>query len=362
MKWDAGQNLPLTHAKPTFSEAWFHSNYGLTFGEKYCFDPVFRTDQDREAMRLLYDRFGQVGIGAKDPRPRPHLEICGHRFVSALLGCEVVYQDDQAPTCRHFPIGSEADIAAIPKPDLETNCWAKEFRQQGAVLLGRYGFVDAAINYGGPINVASTVLGSNALLYLSESREVMSGFLNKITELCIESYDKLTAACGPKADAGREMFIGNCPVIMISPRTYREAVLPADLRLRKQVQKFGLHHCGPMDRYLEDYKRLEPLEFVEVGWGSDVAAVRRAFPDTKLDLMMNVYALQNMSRSELREVVVNMFRQAGPISCIRDVWVADIGPEVSSEKVLDFVEAVNMAVSQVSAYGSTQTPPAKRDA
>lgn len=65
MKWYAGQNLPLTHAKPTFSEAWFHSNYGLTFGERYCFDPVFRTEQDREAMRLLYDRFGEAGIGEK---------------------------------------------------------------------------------------------------------------------------------------------------------------------------------------------------------------------------------------------------------------------------------------------------------
>jgi len=111
MKWYAGQNLPKTHAKPTFSEAWFHSRYGLTFGERYCTDPVFRTEQDREARRLLYERFGQAGIGEKDPRPLPHLEVCGHRFLPALFGCEIVYQDDQAPACRHLPVAPSRTLS-----------------------------------------------------------------------------------------------------------------------------------------------------------------------------------------------------------------------------------------------------------
>jgi hypothetical protein len=343
MKWYAGQNLPRTHAKPTFSEAWFHHNHGLTFSEKYFFDPVFRTEQDREALRLLYARFGQAGIGEKDPQPRPHLEVCGHRFMSALLGCEIVYQDDQAPSYRHLPITSEADIAAISRPDLETNRWAQEFRKQGALLLARYGSTDAAINHGGPINVASSVLGTDALLYLSEAREVMGNFLDLIADICIESYDKLTVPFDPKLAAGREMFIGNCPVMMINPRTYREVVLPADLRFRKGVQKFGLHHCGPMDRYLEDYKRLEPLEFIEVGWGSNVAAVRQAFPTAILDLLINVYDACNMTASTLRDVISDMVKQGSPQHRIRDIWMADIGADVSDRVVMDFVDAVNAA-------------------
>ena len=273
--------------------------------------------------------------------------------MSALLGCEVVYQDDQAPTCRHLPITSEADIGAIPKPDLGANRWAQEFLQQGAALLGRYGSTDAAINHGGPINVASTVLGTDALLYLSESRAVMSRFLNKIADLCVESYDRLTVACDSKAEAGREMFIGNCPVMMISPQTYREAILPSDLRLRKQVEKFGLHHCGPMDRYVEDYKKLQPFEFVEVGWGSNVAAVRQAFPDANLDLMINVlrpskHVALDTTRSRRQHVSAGR-----PVSLILDIWVADIGPEVSDEKVLDFVEAVNIAEGRISGKGKS---------
>lgn len=349
MKWDAGQNLPRTHAKPTFSEAWFHSNYAMTYGERYFGDPIFRTEQDREALRLLFDRFGQAGIGRKDPPPRPHLEVCGHRFMSALFGCEVVFQDDQAPTCHHLPVTCEADIAAITKPDWETHRWAQEFRRQGTVLLGRYGFTDAAINRGGPLNIAGTVLGNEAFLYLSQSPEVMGGFFDKIVDVCVESYDRLTMAFDPKSPPGREMFIGNCPVMMISPQTYREAVLPFDLRLRRQVQKFGLHHCGPMDRYLEAYQSLLTIEFLEVGWGSNIAAVRKAFPEAIIDLMINIYDLQNMSPPAMRDLLAGMLREAEPISRVRDVWVADIGPEVSDEMVLNFVEAVDEAVSHTGA-------------
>ena len=347
MKWYAGENLPRTHARPTFSEAWFHSRYGLTFGEKYCSDPLFRTEQDREARRLLFGPFGQAGIGENDPQPRPHLEVCGHRFLPGLFGCEIIFQDDQAPSCRHLPVTSAAELSAIRKPDLEANRWVREFQRQGAILLSKYGFTDAAINYGGPINGAVTILGNEALLYLSESPETMTRFLSMIAEVCVESYDQLTVAFDPKAAGGRELFIGNCPVMMMSPTTYAEVVLPADLHFRHQIEKFGLHHCGQMDRYLEAYQKLKPVEFVEVGWGSNVAAVRHAFPDAILDLMINIYDLQNMSRPEVRDLIVKMVRGASPLSRLRDVWVADIGPEVPDETVLDFVEAVDIAIGQV---------------
>ena len=347
MKWYAGENLPKTHARPTFSEAWFHLNYGMTFGEKYCSDPIFRTEQDREARRLLYDRFGKAGIGNDDPQPHPHLEVCGHRFLPALFGCEIVFQDDQAPSYHHLPVTSAAEVAAIPRPDLESNRWAREFRRQGAILLSKYGFTDAAINYGGPLNGAVAILGNEGLAYVSEFPKIMKGFLSMIADVCVEAHDELTVAFDPKAAAGRRLFIGNCPVMMISPASYSYVVLPADLHYRQQIQNFGLHHCGPMDRYLEDYQKLKPVEFIEVGWGSNVAAVHEAFPDSKLDLMINIYDLQNMSQQATRELIVKMVREAGSLASLRDVWVADIGPEVPDETVLNFVEAVDLAVAQL---------------
>jgi len=135
--------------------------------------------------------------------------------------------------------------------------------------------------------------------------------------------------------------------MMISPATYAQVVLPADLHYRQQIQNFGLHHCGQMDRYLEAYQKLQPVEFIEVGWGSNVAAVHQAFPDSKLDLMINIYDLQNMSGQAVRELMVKMVCEVGSLACLRDVWVADIGPEVPDEAILNFVEAVDLAVAQL---------------
>ncbi len=346
MKWYSGENLPRTHARPTFSEAWFHTNYGMTFGEKYCTDPVYRTEQDREARRVLYERFGQAGIGQKDPPPHPHLEVCGHRFLPALFGCEIIFQDDQAPSYHHLPIQSAAEIAALTRPDLESSRWVQEFRRQGAILLEKYGWTDASINFGGPLNGAVAILGNQGLLYLSESPGIMTQFLHLIADVCLATYDALTMAFDPGAAQGRKPFIGNCPVMMISPTTYAQVVLPADLHYRQQIQGFGLHHCGVMDKYLGGYQHLQPIDFIEVGWGSNVAAVHHAFPDSKLDLMINIYDLQNMPPGSVRETVSRMVCEAGTGS-LRDVWVADIGPEVPDETVLNFVEAVDLAVARV---------------
>jgi len=346
MKWYSGENLPRTHARPTFSEAWFHTHFGMTFGEKYCSDPIFRTDQDREARRVLYERFGHAGIGTKDPAPYPHLEVCGHRFLPALFGCEIVFQDDQAPSYHHLPVGSAGEINVIPRPDLATNRWAQEFRRQGKILLEKYGFTDAAINFGGPLNGAVAILGNEGLLYSSEAPVVMTQFMRMLADVCVESYDSLTLKYDPSADRRRHLFVGNCPVMMISPTTYKEVVAPADLYYRQQIGCFGLHHCGVMDKYLSAYQALEPVSFIEVGWCSSVEAVHRAFPNSKLDLMINVYDLQNMSHAEVRNLMVKMVREAGPLECLRDIWVADIGPEVTDETVLNFIEAVDSAVAQ----------------
>ena len=343
MKWHSGENLPATHARPTFSEAWLHERYGLEFGERYFMDPLFRTEQDREARRLLHERFGALGLGQKDPAAQPHLEICGHRFLPALLGCKILYQSDQPPAVQHLLSSSAREIAAILKPDLTANPWAEEFRRQAIILIDRYGSVDASINHGGPLNVASNALGLETFLHLAEPSAEFRGFLRLIAELCLETYDQLTLPFNPHLDRARELFLGNCPVMMLGPTTYRNEVFPADAYVRTHVKKFGLHHCGPMDRYLEQYQALGPCEYIEVGWGSDISKVRQAFPATTLDLMINIPNVQAMPRGELKDLLQAMVSQGAPRSLIRDIYLADIGPEVPDATVESFVSAVDAA-------------------
>jgi len=131
---------------------------------------------------------------------------------------------------------------------------------------------------------------------------------------------------------------------MLDPATYRDEVFPADHYIRERVKKFGLHHCGPMDRYLDQYKLLGPCEYIEVGWGSTVAKVRDAFPATTLDLMINIPAVQVMPCDRLADTLREMVEQAAPRALIRDIYMADIGPDVADAIVENFVEAVNAAL------------------
>ena len=61
--------------------------------------------------------------------------------------------------------------------------------------------------------------------------------------------------------------------------------------------------------------------------------------------MMNVDDVQNMTRTTLCETVFHMIQQAAQISAVCDIWVADIGPDIPDEAILDFVVAVDSAFS-----------------
>ena len=98
-----------------------------------------------------------------------------------------------------------------------------------------------------------------------------------------------------------------------------------------------------MDRYLEQYQALGPCEYIEVGWGSDISKVRQAFPATTLDLMINIPNVQAMPRGELKDLLQAMVSQGAPRSLIRDIYLADIGPDVPDATVESFVSAVDAA-------------------
>ena len=83
MKWYSGQNLPKTHAKPTFSESWFHSRYGLTFGERYCSDPLFAPSRIRRPGGCFTTALGRPAWERRTPSPSPTWRFAG----TAFSGC-----------------------------------------------------------------------------------------------------------------------------------------------------------------------------------------------------------------------------------------------------------------------------------
>ena len=96
-----------------FHPNWWHQNYGLSFDRDFFYDPERRVWQEQRMRHLLYERFGDLGLGQKDAPRRPIVGpiLMGSGYiVQEILGCEVKYHESYYyPTkivCSgHYPNG-----------------------------------------------------------------------------------------------------------------------------------------------------------------------------------------------------------------------------------------------------------------
>ena len=326
----------------TFGPAWWHQYYGMIYDRTFWQNPIARTERWRRQGRLLYERFGDVGLGEADPQPHPVAgDAYGHRFMSAFWGCEIQYVVDQFPSAIVLPHALER-MRTQQVPILADSPAAEQLRSETRLLRQEYGQCEATINFGGPLNNAVSVLGADIYVVMKTQPELAHEVLQKMGEAVLLVYDQLVCPLNnlPAPEAHQRMFaIGDCPVGMISPRTYQEMVLPADLWVRNQFQgEFLLHHCGIFEPYAEVYR---PLNFsiVDTGPGTDLRLTRAAYPDIPITTYLAVESLAGISRDELDAMLLKMTAQAAPARLFPTITVAEAGPEVPDQTVRDLLTA-----------------------
>ena len=103
----------------------------------------------------------------------------------------------------------------------------------------------------------------------------------------------------------------NCSVQMISPAVFRRVHLPHERRVARELAPFGVHHCGNNAHlFAADYRELGCV-FLDVGWGSDVARVRRELPDVFLNLRLSPVRMLNATAGEIRDDATRLLEAAG---------------------------------------------------
>ncbi len=317
----------------TFSPAWWRARYGLDFGEAAWSDPIARTELDRERRRLLWERFGDVGLGEENPEPRPNIQDAyGHRFMAAVWGCEIVYLPDQAPAALALPDAAER-VRALEMPDLESNPVIRRARAEAKVLERRYGKCEGGVN-GGPLNHAVSVFGGEILALIREAPEHAQQVLLTMARTLFAVFVNVSLPINhqPFRMPWPAGGLGNCPVCMVSPESYARVVRPADLWLREHYRDFHLHHCGVFTAYAEVYRALRPTT-IDVGWGTEGRAVRAIYPCVPLSLEIQDAAILGKSAGELDALVAKMVEGAGPPELIYRIWVAEAAPETPDDTV-----------------------------
>jgi hypothetical protein len=332
--------MPATTAREflpvelVFNPNWWYHTAGISFDESFYLDAETRAQNDVTMRRVLYERYGDLGLGEADPQPRAiigSLHVAGGFVIPALLGADIIFAPDAAPQPRPVDL-STAQIEALEKPDFR-EIWpmsqliadmgrTESAATEGAALETGYGCVVGDLNTDGLLNAAYHLYGQGLFLDFYQAPERVRRLLDIIGELIVDValyVRQRTGSCSISVNRMVEhvdprLFLhANCSVQMISPASYREIHLPVEQRMAERIQPFGVHHCGDnMHKIAPVYAEL-PAGYFEVGWGSNVAACREALPDAFLNLRLNPVRMLQCTPQEIAEDTEKLLLAAGPL-------------------------------------------------
>ena len=314
-------NIPI---ELVFNPNWWHQTAGICFDEAFYMDPATRVRDDMTMRRVLWERYGDLGLGEEAPQPRPvigSLHVAGGFVIPALLGSQIRFASDAAPQPLPESI-SAAAIDAFEKPDWRTLWPMRELFTQMDDLEAEYGYVIGDFNTDGVLNAAYHFYGQDLFADFHLAPERVRRFLDIIGELIVDvalAVRERTGSCSISVNrmveqVDRRMFYhANCSVQMISPASYRQLHLPVEQAMARRIQPYGIHHCGHnLHKVAPAYAELDPV-MVDVGWGSDVAAVAAALPNTFLNLRLSPIRMLRCTPQDVAADTESLLRSAGAL-------------------------------------------------
>jgi len=127
---------------------------------------------------------------------------------------------------------------------------------------------------------------------------------------------------------------------MISTRTYEQFFLPFDVQWSGRYRPYGIHHCcADPHRFAASYAKVPHLDFLDVGWGGDVALLRRHLPDTFLNIRLSPVEIVKQSPDEIRQTVRRLV-QASDNPWLTGVCCINMDDHVRDEQVAAIFEEV----------------------
>jgi len=330
-----------------FHPSWWHQNAGIDFSESFWNDPEVRIAADMKMRRVLYEHFGDYGLGEKNPEPRPligsDLLACGY-LPSQLLGCKVVFSEDNAPQVLCAEL-SEDDAFAIPFPNFDENPVWQGIQRQLDWLQKEFGRVESYINLSGIQNLAMDLRGQNLFLDYYDDESPAEHLLDvsyfTIREMCrrLSSYTKCIS--GGVSNIVESilpdvLLHSNCSVEMISEQTYIDWLLPYEIKLAEEFPVYGIHHCGQtMEHVVKGYAKVPNLRLVEVGAFSELKDVVAALdPTVLINARYSPVRLKEASNAELYTELAEMKKilpeERLSISCV------GIDASVPDERIVQF--------------------------
>ena len=312
-------NKPLP-VEVVFHPSWWNKNTGITFDEDFFYHPKKRVESEKRMEKELYERFGEFGLGENHDKELPVIgaihNAAGY-IISEMLGCEIRYQEDQAPQviCANkedfgIDVGGAMDSAPV-----------KRLKKLISGLKSRYGYVCGDINWGGVLNVALDLRGEAMLMDMmlqpEESRQYFKDIASVIEKFITYIYEQTGTTSVSVNSIVKHIkpaiFLhSECTHTMISEDLYEEFLLPIDLKWSETFRPFGIHYCGQdPHRYADSFAKIPNLTFLDLGWGGDVKILREKLPNTFFSLRLDPVTINNTPDDQLESIIRKLVTDSG---------------------------------------------------
>ena len=138
----------------------------------------------------------------------------------------------------------------------------------------------------------------------------------------------------------RVFLHSECSHTMISVEDYEKYLQPFDIKWSQKYQPYGIHYCGPdPDRYAESFAKIPQLHFLDVGWGGDIAALRKHLPNTFLNIRLSPVDIVNQSEEEIRTSIIERVTASGNLE-LTGVCCINMDEHITDNKVTTILETV----------------------
>jgi hypothetical protein len=299
---------------------WWHKHEGISFDEDFFFHPAKRVEVEQRMEKALYDRWGRFGLGGDHDKRLPvvgAVHLAAGFLVSEMLGCEVEYVADGPPRVKpanltNLDLSPDAPFASPPYRRWDALCDA---------LRQRHGGLVGDVDFNGVLNLALDVRGQSLFLDMQDTPERVSRFFAAIATVIERFTDTVRRRTGSTSISVNRtvrcipepVFLhSECSLVMMSVSDYRRFLMPYDVAWSAARRPFGIHYCGgDPHRFAAAFAELPHLDFLDVGWGGDVASLRRALPNTFLNLRYSPVEIARHTPDQIRQTVRRLVQASG---------------------------------------------------
>ncbi len=328
---------------------WWHKNTGITFDRDFFFHPLKRVESEQRMKKELYDRWGKYGLGTDKDKAKPEIgavHLAAGFMLSEMLGCEVKYTENHPPAviaANRETLEIDADAAFRSKV-------YKDFTNLTESLKTKYGYLTGDVNWGGVLNIAMDLRGEQVMMDMLMTPDEVKSYFNSIATV-IEKFTNLVAAETGTTSISvtrnvrhlpKPVFLhSECSHTMVSCEDYEQFLMPIDAKWSLGKEYCGIHYCGnDPHRYAESFAKLPKLDFLDLGWGGDVALLRKHLPNTFFNLRLSPVELLDMSVNEIQNTIIKLVAEsANPL--LTGVCCINMDDKVTDDKIDAIFEAVS---------------------